>query len=137
MAEPDVLIARSAVTDSNSPEFDLRRRKSAVAGYAKQLSHPAYERLLKSEDLLRKLVPILIVIFLVIIATARWVQINNMGKQIIAANKAELHFIAELAEVKIENSDLVSETEINGNALRNLLADIVPARYISGIDNYY
>ena len=43
-----------------------------VAGYAKQLSHPAYESLLRSETFLRRLVPVLIVLFLAVAATARW-----------------------------------------------------------------
>ncbi|MGI9352480.1 MAG: hypothetical protein ACR2O3_13025, partial [Rhizobiaceae bacterium] len=36
---------------------------STVVGYARQLSHPAYENLLRSETFLRRLVPILIVLF--------------------------------------------------------------------------
>ena len=58
-----------------------------------------------SEEFSRRLVPVLIVMFLVIIALARWIQINTMGQQIIDANKAELHFIAELAGSQAELAD--------------------------------
>ncbi len=127
MGQADARIARGGKTDS--AEF-VKKQKRGVVGYAKQLYHPAYERLLKSEDFLRRLVPILIVIFLMVVALVRWVQINTLGQQIVDANKAELHFIAELVEARISNQLLVAPEMIQESKLENLINDNVPARYI-------
>jgi len=56
------------------PFFGLRLpRRAVVSGHAKLLAQPAYQRLLAAEPLLRKLIPILIVIFLVMIGLARFI----------------------------------------------------------------
>ncbi len=129
MAQADAGIAGAGRQDS------IRRSKGkrpGIAGYAGQLSHPGYERLLFSEEFLRKLVPVLIVIFLVIVAMARWIQINNMGQQILDANKSELHFIAEILEARFANENFTDGVEPGGHAIQNLLADHVPAAYMKG-----
>jgi len=127
MADADARSARAALSDS---AFSPKRRRTGIVGYAQQLSHPAYERLLNSEDFLRKLVPVLIVLFLVIVAMARWIQINTMGEQIIEANKSELHFIAELIEARLSNKTAKGGEPLHLNELQNLLTENVPARYI-------
>ncbi len=127
MANADARFARAGVMDSNA---DTKHFRPGIAGYAKQLSHPAYERLLSSEGWLRRLVPVLIVIFLVIIGLARWVQINTMGQQIVDANKAELYFIAELVEAKLSYQVTKTPQTMSANELQNLLSDNIPARYL-------
>lgn len=129
MADADAPIVRAGILDS---DFTVEGKKSSIVGYARQLSHPAYERLLNSEDFLRKLVPVLIVIFLVIVATARWVQINAMGKQMMESARVELHFIAELTEEKLKHLELDDPIGLTGNQLQNMLSDTIPARYVSG-----
>jgi len=127
MAQADANFAHAGKEDSKSA---FPRSKRSMAGYARLLSHPAYERLLLSEDFLRKLVPVLIVLFLVIIALARWIQINAMGQQILDANKAELHFIAELLDARIEGMKAGELGNKDTNALQNLLADNISANYM-------
>ena len=127
MAQTDARLASAGSQDSAKRKW---RSRPSIAGYAKQLSHPAYERLLSSENLLRKLVPVLIVLFLVVVALARWVQINSMGQQIIEANKAELHFIVELVETKLSAQVTKTPESMPEYALQNLLSDNVPARYL-------
>lgn len=128
MANADAPFVRAGISDSDSR---LGKGKSSISGYARQLSHPAYDRLLNSEDFLRKLVPVLIVIFLVIVATARWVQINAMGQQMMDSARVELHFIAELTEEKLKHIELQDPIELTGDQLKNLLSDTIPARYIA------
>src|SRR3546814_12422760 len=48
-----------------------RRKASGIAGNAKILAAPAYERLLAVEPILKRSIPLLIIIFLVVIAAAR------------------------------------------------------------------
>ena len=119
----------------------LRHRKRAlhfsgdtaatvVAGYARQLSHPAYENLVRSESLLRRLVPVLIVVFLIIAAAARWITLNQESYQIRQAVDSEMHFIAELVNEKLSNLPATSTQTEWRNQLQNLLADAVPSEHL-------
>ncbi|MEO0327062.1 MAG: ATP-binding protein [Pseudomonadota bacterium] len=125
---------------SFSPQFKARdrilkgksgdRTASVVAGYARQLSHPAYESLLRSESLLRRLVPVLIVMFLAIVAIARWVQLQSESEFIRSYADSEMHFIAELIEERLQNAELELGTSANGLNIQNLVSDAVPSRYL-------
>lgn len=53
-------------------------RKAAVSGHARLLARPAYQRLLAAEPLLRRLIPVLIVIFLLIVGLARFVELYQL-----------------------------------------------------------
>jgi len=128
MAGADAQIVRAGKTDSASGRL---QSGNGVAGYAKLLSHPVYERLLGSEEFLRKLVPVLIVVFLVIVAAARWIQINTMGQQIVEANKSELYFIGELLEEKLKTAIATDGADLSPNALQNLLTNNLPTRYLT------
>ena len=77
-----------------------RGTSGVVSGYAKQFSHPAYEQLLKSETFLRQLVPVLIVLFLAIAATARGLSLQAQSEFIAEQVNSEMHFIAELVQGK-------------------------------------
>ncbi|MFK7902970.1 MAG: hypothetical protein AB8B49_09040, partial [Nitratireductor sp.] len=126
MANANAPIVRAELSDSGTQKT---RNTSGLAGYARQLSHPAYERLLNSENFLRKLVPVLIVIFLVVIAAARWIQINDMGKQIMGSAKTELNFVAELIEEKISNADLKNPVELTAAQLQSIIGSKIPDHY--------
>lgn len=129
MAQADAGAARAGRRDS-ARRFLLKR--PGIVGYAKQLSHPAYERLLSSEEFLRRLVPVLIVTFLVIVALARWIQINTMGQQIVEANKSEIHFIAEIVDARLANYGVDNAKALGPHGLQNLIADMIPASYLEG-----
>jgi len=112
--------------------LQLKDGKTAtlVAGYARQLSHPAYENLVRSESLLRRLVPVLIVLFLAIAGVARWVSLNSQYEQITGAVDAEMHFIAELVHERLIRADLKTIGTAEQITLQNLLADAVPHKYL-------
>jgi len=48
-------------------------RRGSVSGHARLLAGPAYQKLLAAEPLLRRLIPVLIAIFLIIVGFARFV----------------------------------------------------------------
>ncbi len=52
--------------------------RKAVSGHARLIARPTYQRFLAAEPLLRRLIPILIIIFLAIVAAARYVQLTDM-----------------------------------------------------------
>ena len=64
MAEAQRMRSSAYADDKNADggiaARDGRTATSRVAGYARLLSHPAYERLLNSEKFLRRLIPVLI-----------------------------------------------------------------------------
>lgn len=110
---------------------------NVVAGYARQLSHPAYEKLLRSENFLRRLVPLLIVLFLVVVAVARWTHLRAQSEYIAATTNAEMHFIAELLEVKMLGGVEQKENAQRSIHLQNLLSDAVPSRYLEHSRSVY
>jgi len=103
---------------------------NAIVGYAQQVSHPAYERLLKAEAPLRRLVPVLIVIFLVILGAARWIALQKQYVSALSDADRELHFIAELVHEKTRHAVTTRDSAPTRYQLQNLLSDIVPSRYL-------
>ena len=128
MAQADVGPAR--IRERFLP-FRGKKTANFVAGYASQLSHPAYERLVKSEGLLRRLVPVLIVVFLIVAGSARWISLQGQAEQIRQQVDAELHFIAELIDEKLSNSEINPSAETASMEIQNLLSDTVPAKYVN------
>jgi two-component system cell cycle sensor histidine kinase PleC len=102
-----------------------RRTRATVSGYARLLSHPAYEQLLNSETFLRRLIPVLIVIFLAIVATARWLSLADQARQIRNGAEAEMSLVAELLAERIRLLPAAGGPAAV-NALQNALADAAP-----------
>lgn len=57
-----------------------------MSGHAKLFAQPAYDRLISAEPFLKRLIPVLIVAFLVVVAAARYMNISdNHGRMLDAA----------------------------------------------------
>lgn len=102
---------------------------TVVAGYARQLSHPAYENLLKSETFLRRLVPALLVLFLAIAGLARWISLQSQAEVIRVQTNTEMHFIAELIEQRLLTLSQDEGKAYTPSQIQNLLSDTIPAKY--------
>lgn len=63
---------------------DATLHDQAIRGLARSLSRPAYQRLLEAEPFLRRAVPILIVVFLAVVAVGAAVQIGEHRREAIA-----------------------------------------------------
>ena len=113
--------------------FRLKSTSTAtsVAGYARQLSYPAYENLLRFEPFIRQIVPILIVFFLVMAGTARWAGLVNQSNQIKTSVDAEMHFIAELVQEKLLNTQISDQPNLAAIQAQNLLSDAVSSDYLN------
>jgi len=103
----------------------------SIVGYARQLSHPAYERLLKAETPLRRLVPVLIVLFLILLGIARWAALNQQYSLALSNADSELHFISELVHEKMIAITKVNPDKVSLVSVQNLLSDIVPSKYLN------
>jgi two-component system cell cycle sensor histidine kinase PleC len=94
-------------------------------GLARLVSRPAYERIVDAEPLLRRAVPLLIVVFLAAVALGAAVQIIDDRRQAIADTEQELALLALAASEALarqlgENSEPAK--------VRTLLAEALPAR---------
>jgi len=54
-----------------------RRARAGLMGNARLLAEPAYRRLLAAEPFLRRLIPVLIVVFLAVVALARGLELMD------------------------------------------------------------
>lgn len=94
MAEAD---ARSAPETGSFARRNGRRNPPGLSGNARVLAHPAYQRLIAAEPFLRRSIPTLIIVFLIVIAAARTVSmiawrddIDRTGRTILALGAAQL-----------------------------------------------
>jgi two-component system, cell cycle sensor histidine kinase PleC len=117
---------------TRAPIFRGRETGARIAGYARLLSHPAYERLVNSEGMMLRLVPILIVIFLSIVGLARWMQLSTEAENIRRSAESELDLLSELLVDRIDGIALESLTPTAQRELQNMVSDIVTSRYIRG-----
>jgi len=65
-----------------------------VPGHAKLLAHPAYKRLLAAEPFLRRLIPILVVVFLIIVGLARLLALYEMKVEKLDSARHDLVLLA-------------------------------------------
>src|SRR5690606_33233863 len=120
------------VEDSRSRRPAMGHTRAANAllrvharGLARLVSRPAYQRLLDTEPLLRRAVPILIVAFLAAVALGAAVQIFDHRRQALADSEQELSLLAFAASEAIARR-LGAETETA--KIRAALAEAFPTR---------
>jgi two-component system cell cycle sensor histidine kinase PleC len=97
----------------------VRRKGNTLAGNARIIAEPAYRRLLAAEPLLRRSIPALIVIFLLVVAAARFFSLMAWQEEIERNAKA----ILSLAAGELVNSMMVTAAggELDQAASRDLL----------------
>ena len=112
-----------AGTDAlNAPGGDSlswrRRSEGALAGNAKMIAAPAYRRLLAAEPILRRSIPALIVIFLIVVAASRALSLMAQHDEIerdaqnfltLAASQASSHMALETST---RQPDLAAEETV-------------------------
>ncbi len=99
--------------------------KPTISGHARLLARPAYQKLVAAEPFLRRLIPILIVIFLFIVGLARFVELYQLK---LDREREARDMITMIASVLSSTLDRVSA---NGSSrsradLLNTLADALP-----------
>ena len=105
----------------------FRGWESPVPGHARLIAHPAYRKLLATEPLLRRLVPILIGVFLILVGLARFAELSQMRVDREREARDTLTMIATvlsstLGDIKTETKASRSRTEI-----LNAIADALPS----------
>src|SRR5258705_9027787 len=77
----------------------------SISGHARLLTRPAYERLVAAEPFLRRLIPVLIAIFLVIVGLTRVVELYGLKVDREVDARSTLSLIASLVATTLSKTD--------------------------------
>ncbi len=95
MRQADATRVRGKFGDSMSSKFQVG---NGLAGQARFLARPAYNHLLRAEPLLRRLIPVLVVLLLTIVAIARAMSLMMQVENIERNERQQLSQIAIILE---------------------------------------
>jgi two-component system cell cycle sensor histidine kinase PleC len=78
--------------------------RKAISGHARLIARPAYQRLLAAEPLLKRLIPILIIVFLGIVAAARYVQLVDLRADKDAFAREQIGMLATIVATAFQGA---------------------------------
>jgi len=105
-------------------------RRIVIPGHAKLLAHPAYQKLLAAEPLLRRLVPILIFVFLVIVGLARVLELYIEHNDNDQSARRTITMLGDVVAATF--SDESTTNPLSANDVLNRFADSLPAGATDG-----
>ena len=114
----------------------VQRRANGLAGTARIIAEPAYRRLLAAEPLLRRSIPVLIVIFLAVVAAARFLSLMAWHDDVERNAKAILNLGAgQLAHSMMADPLSGTPTDIESRNLleRTLQRGAMSSRHVLAI----
>ncbi len=115
-----------------SPLAGLRLpRRAAISGHARLLARPAYQKLVAAEPVLRRLIPILIVIFLMIVGAARFVELYQHKIERDYDARETMGLIATVLSGALDKAHSAG-TPVGKNDILNTLAEALPPGATSG-----
>jgi two-component system cell cycle sensor histidine kinase PleC len=126
----------AAEGSSHVQKPDARRASGReLSGHAKLFAQPAYDRLVNAEPFLKRLIPVLIVAFLVVVATARFLNINENREQLLSAAEqmTALSLAAASAALSIDTGPVAKQLRWETEARLNRALGAMPedqGRYI-------
>ncbi len=100
-----------------------RPRRPSISGHARLLAGPAYRQLLAAEPFLRRLIPILIAIFLVIVGLARFAELYDLRLDHETDAKKSIGMIVRILSDAFANAP----SDMTRSDALNILADALPA----------
>ncbi len=104
-----------------------------ISGYARLLAGPAYQKLVAAEPLLRRLIPILIAVFLVIVGLARFIELYQLKTEREQDARRTIGMVASVVGAAFaDNGGALSQREV-----RNALADALPPGATAGKRRIY
>jgi two-component system, cell cycle sensor histidine kinase PleC len=104
----------------------FRAARPAISGHARLLARPAYQKLLAAEPFLRRLIPILIIIFLSIVGLARFVELYQVKLDREREARDMITMIASVLASTLDKPEIVETTLLPRHTLLNTLADSLP-----------
>jgi len=106
-------------------------RRAAISGHARLLARPAYQKLLAAEPLLRRLIPILIVIFLLIVGAARFVQLYQLKSEREYDARETIGLIAAVLSAALEKAYPAGDSPAASADVMRTLTSAMPERATS------
>jgi len=104
----------------------FRAARPAISGHARLLARPAYQKLLAAEPFLRRLIPVLIIIFLSIVGLARFVELYQLKLDREREARDMITMIASVLTSTLDTPSIAEATVLPRNTLLNTLADALP-----------
>jgi two-component system cell cycle sensor histidine kinase PleC len=101
--------------------------RAGIPGHARLLAHPAYQKLLAAEPILRRLIPILIVIFLAIVGLARLLELNQQKVERTDAARQTLALVVAAISGGLSHvADPSAQQTLSPMQARDALAAVLP-----------
>ena len=101
-------------------------RGTGISGHAKLIAEPAYQKLLAAEPFLRRLIPVLIVIFLAIVGLARFIELYQLKAEREIDARETVGMVATVLSASLDKAGS-GETAPSRIAVLNTLAEVLPA----------
>ena len=76
--------------------------KQSIAGPARLLAEPAYQKFLAAEPVLRRAIPVMTIIFLMIVASVRFISLSEQKDELFLQAKSDVSLVADLLQAKTE-----------------------------------
>ncbi len=112
-----------------------RPRPARISGHARLLAGPAYQKLIAAEPLLRRLIPILVIIFLLIVGLSRFVELYQLKAERELEARQTIDMIASLTATAFAN--VSHGAELSRTDVLNTLANALPAGATAGGRSIY
>ena len=104
----------------------------SVSGPARLIARPTYQRLVAAEPWLRRLIPVLIIIFLTIVAAARYVQLVDMRDDREAYAAEQINRVATSVASAIDRDMMAEQLLLDQTNLQQSFDTALPARAVLG-----
>ena len=99
-------------------------RTGTIAGLAKAIAKPAYLQKVAAEPLTRRIVPFLIIVFLLASWSGAIIQLSNDRAEVLTSAKVEMDTISALAAIDLPIELANTQTTIRSDLLSSLLASL-------------
>jgi len=102
--------------------------ESAVTGHIKLLAHPTYKRLLSAEPLFKKAIPVLVIIFIAVLAASRAIYLFNSFHDTEEQARTNLSLIAATLSSTLTHEGKKDDKAGWSDLLAGTMSNALPAR---------
>jgi two-component system, cell cycle sensor histidine kinase PleC len=100
--------------------------RPAISGHARLLARPAYRKLVAAEPRLRRLIPILIIVFLSIVGLARFVELYEFKHDRESNARDMITMTASVLASTLDGAPGAQTTSLSRDTLLNIIANALP-----------
>ncbi|WP_346432311.1 hypothetical protein [Breoghania sp. L-A4] len=122
---------RFAFFPARKPSSAKSRAETSLSGHIRLLARPAYARLVSTEPLLRRAIPILCLFFIATLACYRGIELSNNYTEVDARAHDDLTMIATTLAARLTAEEASLPETGYATALRSALAEAMPPRATS------